>query len=96
MHSACPGANLDGRAVNRPGEDALDAVEGLLVSIVLVGWRRQLLPGRDENLEHGSITVGITAREEEPNPYRTNLDALFRRIDSDRLLHSAALPRKVI
>ena len=35
-----------------PGKDALDAVENLLVSIVLVGRRRQLLPGGDENLEH--------------------------------------------
>jgi hypothetical protein len=92
-----PGANLDGRSVNRPGKDALDAVENLLVSIVLVSRRRQFLPGGDENLEHGSAPVGIIAREEEPNPYRTDLDALFRRIDSDRLLlHSAALPRKVI
>jgi hypothetical protein len=45
-------ANLDGRSVNRPGNDALDAVENLLVSIVLVGRSRQLLPGGDENLEH--------------------------------------------
>jgi hypothetical protein len=47
-----PGANLDGRSVNRPGKYALDAIEDLLVSIVLVGWRCQLLPGRDENLEY--------------------------------------------
>jgi len=47
-----PGTNLDGRAVNRPGEDALDAVEDLLVGVVLVGRRRQLLPDGDENLEH--------------------------------------------
>src|SRR5215471_18064462 len=32
-----PRTNLDGRAVNRPGKDALDAVEDLLVCIVLVG-----------------------------------------------------------
>ncbi len=76
------GANLDGRAVNRPGKDALDAVEYLLVCIVLVGRRRQLLPGGDENFEHGSIAVGIIACQEEPNPYGTNLDALFRRIAS--------------
>ena len=44
--------NLDGRSVNRPGKDALDTVEDLLVGIVLVGRRRQLLPNRDENLEH--------------------------------------------
>jgi hypothetical protein len=47
-----PGTDLDGRAVNRPGKDALDTVEGLLVGVVLVGRRRQLPPDRDENLEH--------------------------------------------
>lgn len=46
------GTNLDGRAVNRPGKDALDTVEHLLVGVVLVGRRRQLLPGWYENLEH--------------------------------------------
>jgi len=47
-----PGTNLDGSAVNRPGKDALDTVEDLLEGIILVGRRRQLLPNRDENLEH--------------------------------------------
>jgi hypothetical protein len=32
-----PGTNLDGRTVNRPGKDALDTVEDLLVDIILVG-----------------------------------------------------------
>ena len=57
-----PGTNLDGRAVNRPGKDALDTVEYLLVGVVLVGWRRQLLPGGDAYLEHGHTAVGIIAR----------------------------------
>ena len=47
-----PGTNLYGRAVNRPGKDALDAVKDLLVGVVLVGRRCQLLPDGDENLEH--------------------------------------------
>src|SRR5512139_3050000 len=47
-----PGTNLDGRAVDRPGQDALDAVEDLLVGVVLVGRRRQLLPNGDENRKH--------------------------------------------
>ena len=46
------GADLDGRAVNRPGQDALDTVENLLVGVVLVGRRCKLLPGRDKNLKH--------------------------------------------
>lgn len=47
-----PGANLDWRSVNRPSDDVLDAVEDLLVGIILVGWSRQLLPSRHENLEN--------------------------------------------
>ena len=43
--------NFDGRAFNRPGKDALDTVEGLLVGIILVGWYSQLRPGGYENLE---------------------------------------------
>ena len=67
----------DGRAVDRPGEDALDAVEDLLVGIVHVGRRRQLLSGGDENLEHGHATIGVSSREEEPDPKRTNPDSLL-------------------
>src|SRR5437867_13126801 len=63
-----PGTNLDGRAVNRPGKDALDTVEDLLVCIVLVGGRRQLLPDRDEKLEHRDASVGIISGEEESDP----------------------------
>jgi hypothetical protein len=47
-----PGTNVDGHAVNRPGKDALNTVEDLLVGVVLVGRGRQLLPDGDENLEH--------------------------------------------
>jgi len=60
-----PGTNLDGRPVNRPGKDALDTVEDLLVGIVLVGGRCQLLPDRDENLEHRDASAGIIGGEEE-------------------------------
>jgi len=63
-----PGTNLDGRAVNRPGKDTLDTVEDLFVGIVLVGRRRQLLPDRDENLEHRDASTGIIAGEEESDP----------------------------
>src|SRR5215472_16130360 len=63
-----PRTNLDGRAVNRPGKDALDAVEDLLVCIVLVGRRRQLLPDRDEHLEDRDASAGIVTGEEESDP----------------------------
>src|SRR6266567_2449870 len=63
-----PGTNLDGRAVDRPGKDALDTVEDLLVGIVLVGGRRQLLADRDQNLEDRDAPAGIIAGEEESDP----------------------------
>src|SRR5579864_881654 len=63
-----PGINLDGRAVNRPGKDALDTVEDFLVGIVLVGRRCQFLSDRDDNLEHRDASAGIIAGEQEPDP----------------------------
>src|SRR5512143_1554589 len=80
------GTNFDGRAVHRPGEDALDTVEDLLVGVVLVGRRRQLLPDGNENLEHRHAAVGIISGEEKPNPQRTNPDGFLRRIDFGRTL----------
>src|SRR3954468_15753245 len=63
-----PGTNLDGRAVNRPGKDALNTIEDLLEDIVLVGRRCQLLPDWHENLEHRDASTGIIAGEEESDP----------------------------
>src|SRR6266550_2887297 len=40
----------DGRAVNRPGKDAVDAIEDFLAGIVLMGRHCQLLPDRDETV----------------------------------------------
>src|SRR5438128_7954759 len=45
-----PGTNRDGRAVNRPGKDAVDAIEDFLAGIVLMGRHCQLLPDRDETV----------------------------------------------
>ena len=51
-----PGTNRDGRAVNRPGKDAVDAIEDFLAGIVLMGRHCQLLPDRDETgLRHGRM-----------------------------------------
>jgi hypothetical protein len=61
------GTNFDGRAVNRPGKDTLDTVKDLLVGVVLVGRRRQLLPNRDEDLEHWHTAVGIITCEKKPD-----------------------------
>src|SRR5437667_9027531 len=63
-----PGTNVDGRAVNRPGKDALDTVENLLVGIVLVGRRCQLLSDGDQNLEHRDASAGIIAGEQKSDP----------------------------
>ena len=83
-----PGTDVDWRAVNRPGQDTLDTVEDFFVGDIPVGWRHQLLPGGNENLEHRHAAVGIIARKEKPDPQRANLDDFFRRIDSGRtLLH---------
>jgi hypothetical protein len=60
-----PGTNLDGRAVNRPGKDALDTVEDLLVGVVLVGRRCQLLPD-------GNRTSNTDALPLESSPVRRN------------------------
>src|SRR5438045_8861453 len=53
-----PRTNLDGRAVNRPGKDALNTIERLLVGVVLVGRRCQLLPGGNPNLAHRYAAIG--------------------------------------
>jgi hypothetical protein len=42
---------------------ALEAYRIAIGSSTVVGQRRQLLPGGDENLEHGHAAVGIIARE---------------------------------
>ena len=53
-----------------------------------MGRRRQLLPDRNENLEDRDASSGIIAGEKESDLKRTNLDCLFRGIDSHRtLLH---------
>lgn len=62
-----PGANLDWVSVYRPGENTLNSVEDLLVGIVLVVRCRLFLPGRNENLEHRRVTVGIITGEEKPD-----------------------------
>src|SRR5215472_4838815 len=92
-----PRTDLDRRAVDRPGKDALDTIENFLVGIVLVSRRRQLLPDRDEHLKHRHAAIGIIAGEEEPDFQRTNFDRLFRSIDSDRsLAHDRFLSTQVI
>jgi hypothetical protein len=83
------GTDLDWLAVNRPGKDARDTLQHLLVCVVLVRRRRQLLPGGDEYFKYRHAAVGIVAREKEPDSYRTNLNVLFRGIDPGRaLLHN--------
>ena len=50
-----PRPHLDGRAVNRPGQDALDTVDDLLVGVVLVSGRRQLLSGGNDKLNTDAL-----------------------------------------
>ena len=60
-----PGANLDGRAVNRPGQNTLNAIQDLLVGVVFVGWCRQLLPA-------GTRTSNTDRLPLESSPVRRN------------------------
>jgi hypothetical protein len=59
------GTDLDWLAVNRPGKDAGDTVQHLLVCVVLVRRRRQLLPGGDEYFKYRNAAL-------ESSPVRRN------------------------
>src|SRR5207248_8592512 len=68
-----PGTNLDGRAVNRPGKDAVDAIEDFLAGVVLMGRHCQLLPDRDETV-YATDECGNGQREPRPaSSYRIPL-----------------------
>lgn len=69
--------NLDGRAVNRPCEDAFDTIDNLLVSVILVGRRSQLLPNWDAKLKNGRAPLRISACNKKPDAYRANADGFF-------------------
>ncbi len=56
-----PGTNLDWRAINRPGQDTLDAIKNLLVGVILVRRGGQLLPHWHADLEHGCAAVRVFA-----------------------------------
>ena len=60
-----PGTNRDGRAVNRPGKDAVDAIEDFLAGVVLMGRHCQLLPDRDETV-YATDECGNGQREPRP------------------------------
>src|SRR5438445_6053328 len=72
------GPDLDGLAIDGPGHHTLDPVQRLLVSVVFVGWRGQLLPGRDRHFEDGDAAVGVVAGQEEANAERPDPNRLFR------------------
>src|SRR5262249_44577934 len=63
-----PRTNLDGPAVNRPGKHTLDAIENLLIGVILVGRGGQLLAHWHANLEHRRAPVRILARNEKADP----------------------------
>ena len=72
-----PRTNLDGCPVNRPGKDAFDTIDNLLVSVVFVGRGGQHLPDWDAKLKHGCTAEGIFTGNEEADTYWTNLDGFF-------------------
>src|SRR5439155_18827767 len=60
-----PRTNLDRRAINRPGQDALDTVDNLLIGIVLVGRGANFCPA-------GTRTSNTDALPCESSPVRRN------------------------
>src|SRR5690349_340587 len=66
-------ADVDGRAVHRPGEQAFEAVDRLLVAVVAVGGS-DLHAGRHVELEHGDRPAGLLAFDQEPDRQRADLD----------------------
>lgn len=71
------GTNLDGRAVNSPGQDTFDTIKNLLVGIILVGGGGQLLSYWHANLEYRYAALRIFTSNEKPDPQWTDLDSLL-------------------
>jgi hypothetical protein len=68
---------LDGRSLNRPCQDAFDPIDDFLVSVIAMGGRGQLLPGRNSKLEYGCAAARIFAGNEEADTERTYRDCFF-------------------
>ena len=76
-HEHVAGPDLDLPAVDRPGEDALQAVDRLLVAVVAVGGR-EIRGGRDIELEHRHRPARLLRLDAEPDRDRADPDRLVR------------------
>ena len=83
------GADVGRVALDRPGQDALEPVDRLLVAVVAVRGR-DLRPGRDVELEHRDRPAGLLALDQESDRQRPDLD-LFARARRHRLLSRAVM-----
>src|SRR5215468_12663385 len=54
-------ANTDFPSFNRPAQNTLDAVDGLFVLVVAMGWHIQTSSGRYNELKGGDSAVGVIA-----------------------------------
>ena len=69
------GADVDRSTFDRPGQDALEPVDRLLVAVVTV-WSRNLAAGRDVEFEHRDRSGRLLALDQKPNRHRSDPDLL--------------------
>jgi len=78
-----PRPDVDPFAVDRPGQDALKAVDRLFVVIMAVGRRRETLRGRDLELEQSEAATRVFSRDHEAHRERPEADGFVGRINVD-------------
>jgi hypothetical protein len=73
--------DVDGRPVDGPGQNAGDAVDRLFVMVVAVRGSRQVLRGRDQELEGCDAASRVVSREQEAHGERSEAEGLIGWID---------------
>ncbi len=81
MQRACPRSDVNPCAVDGPGQQALDAVNRLLVVIVAVRRSGEALSGGDSQLEEGQAATRLSTRDQEAHGERPRTDGLVGGID---------------
>ena len=71
-------ADVDRRALDRPGQDALESVDRLLVAVVAVSGR-DLSAGRNVELEDGDRASGLLGLDQEPDRQLADIDLFAHR-----------------
>jgi hypothetical protein len=73
------GGNVGRNALDRPGQDALEAVDRLLVAVVAV-WGRDLRARGNLELEDRDRSCRLLALDQEANRQLSDLDLFARRV----------------